>query len=207
MGQRRNFLGELFRRKVVRLLCAYIAVFWLLAQGFASLFPVVGVPPWVLQAFIVAGIAAIPVLALFSWKYDIVPPQLVRDTEDVAQMNPGLHWARVRHDVRDAGFVLLKWTTSSGTQERRFFQPVTIGREAHNDIELADTRVSRYHAVLWAEGGAWRIRDLESGNGTFIGYTKVAGTAQLPQSCTLRFHAAGPAVAVFVAQSEQTRID
>jgi len=100
MSRARKFFGELFRRKVVRLLGAYIAVLWLLLQGFASLFPVIGVPEWVLQALIVVGVAAIPFLALFSWKYDIVPPQLVRDSEDVAAMNPGLNWARVRHDVR-----------------------------------------------------------------------------------------------------------
>jgi hypothetical protein len=202
----KKFFRELFRRKVVRLLGAFIAVFWLLAQGFASLFPVLGVPEWVLQAFIVTGIVAIPVLAIFAWKYDIVPPQLVRDSQDIAAMNAGLSWARVRHDVRDAGHVLLKWQSENGTHEKRFFQPVAIGREAHNDIELTDSRVSRHHAVLWAENGGWHVRDLDSANGTFIDYSKVAGTAPLPQTCTLRFHAAGPTVDVFVARSEQTRI-
>jgi len=206
MSRVRRFFRELFRRKVVRLLGAYIAVFWLLAQGFASLFPVLGIPGWALQSFIVIGIAAIPFLALFSWKYDIVPPQLVRDSQDLAAMNPGRDWARVRHDARDAGHVLLKWHSDSGTQEKRFFQPVTIGREAHNDIELGDARVSRHHAVLWAEDGSWYVRDLESGNGTFIGYSKIEGNAPLPQTCTLRFHAAGPTVEVFVARSEKTQI-
>lgn len=206
MSRVREFFRELFRRKVVRLLGAYIAVFWLLAQGLASLFPVLGVPGWVLQSFIVVGIAAIPFLALFSWKYDIVPPQLVRDSEDIAAMNPGLSWARVRHDVRDAGYVLIRWQSENGTHEKRFFQPVSIGREAHNDVELSDARVSRHHAVLWAENGNWHVRDLDSGNGTFIGHARVAGSAPLPQTCTLRFHAAGPIVEVFVARSEKTQI-
>jgi len=206
MSRIKKFFRELLRRKVVRLLGAYIAVFWLLAQGFASLFPVLGVPEWVLQAFIVVGLIAIPILAIVSWKYEIVPPQLVRDSEDVAAMNAGLSWARVRHDVRDAGHVMLKWQSDSGTHEKRFFQPVSIGREARNDIELSDTRVSRHHAVLWAENGGWHVRDLDSANGTFIDHAKVAGSSPLPQACTLRFHAAGPTVDVFVAKSEQTRI-
>jgi hypothetical protein len=206
MSRIKKFFRELLRRKVVRLLGAYIAVFWLLAQGFASLFPVLGVPEWVLLAFIVIGVVAIPILAIVSWKYEIVPPQLVRDSEDVAAMNAGLNWARVRHDVRDAGHVMLKWQSDGGTHEKRFFQPVSIGREARNDIELSDTRVSRHHAVLWAESGVWHVRDLDSANGTFIDHSKVAGSSPLPQSCTLRFHAAGPTVDVFVAKSEQTRI-
>jgi len=202
----RKFFGELLRRKVVRLLGAYIAVLWLLAQGFASLAPVLGVPNIVPLAFMVIGIAAIPFLAYFSWRYDIVPPQLVRDSEDVAAMNPGLGWARVRHDVRDAGYILLKWRSQSGTEEKRFFQPVAIGREAHNDIELSDARVSRHHAVLWAENGSWHVRDLDSGNGTFIDHSRVEGSARLPVACTLRFHAAGPTVDVFVSRSEKTVI-
>ena len=206
MSRIRKFVRELLRRKVVRLLGAYIAVFWLLAQGFASLTPVLGVPNWVLLTFIVIGIAVIPFLAFFSWRYDIVPPQLVRDSADLAATNPGLSWARVRHDVHDAGYILLKWRSQSGTEEKRFFQPVTIGREAHNDIELSDARVSRHHAVLWAENGSWHVRDLDSGNGTFIGHSKVEGSTRLPVACTLRFHVAGPTVDVFVAKSQKTVI-
>lgn len=206
MIQIRKFASELFRRKVVRLLGAYIAVFWAIALGLASLFPVLGVPDWILRTFIVVGVAVIPLVAWFSWKYDIVPPQLVRDSADEAAANPGLSWARVRHDVRDAGHLLLKWQVDGASREKRFFQPVAIGREAHNDVELTDTRVSRHHAVLWAEGGSWHVRDLDSGNGTYIGYSKVTGNASLPQACTLRFHVAGPAIEVFVAKTEKTRI-
>jgi hypothetical protein len=202
-----RFVSELFRRKVVRLLGAYIAILWLLAQGIVSLAPVLGVPDWAQLGFIVVGIAIIPFLAFFSWKYDIVPPQLVRDTKDIESTNPGLSWARLRHDNTDAGHVLLKWRVEDGgTQEKRFFQPIAIGREPNNDIELADQRVSRHHAVIWAEEGAWHVRDLDSANGTYIGHSRVAGTAPLPQTCELRFHANGPVVDVFVAKSAQTVI-
>ena len=44
MPKKRSFLGELLRRKVVRQLGGYIAILWLLAQGFASLFPYFGLP-------------------------------------------------------------------------------------------------------------------------------------------------------------------
>jgi len=207
MGKLRDFSKELFRRKVVRLVGAYVAVFWLLAQGITQLAPVLGVPDWALRAFIILGIAVIPVLAFFSWKYDIVPPQLIRDVKDIEAQNPALSWARVRHDTKDAGYVLVSWSgQDNATNERRFFQPVTIGREPNNDIELADHRVSRHHAVLWAQDGTWHVRDLDSGNGTFIGHTRVTGTAELPLSCDLRLHPNGPVVSVHVAKSAETRI-
>ena len=207
MKRVRTFATELFRRKVVRLVGAYIAVFWLLATGFASLLPVLGFPDWALPAFVATGVAAIPVLAFFSWKYDLIPPQLVRDPKDIEPLNPALSWARMRHDNHNAGYVLVKWSPDGGAvREERFFKPICIGREPSNDIELADQRVSRHHAVIWAEAGAWRVRDLDSANGTFIDAVRVTGAAALPQACALRFHAQGPTVDVFIAKPLATLV-
>lgn len=207
MNPIRKFAAELFRRKVVRVLGAYIAVLWLLSDGFSSLFPVVGIPEWVLRTFMFVGVAAIPVIAFFSWKYDLVPPQLIKDVKDVESQNPALGWALVRHDAKDAGHILLSWTgDAEEPAEKRFFKPVAIGREEHNDIVLPDQRVSRYHAMIWAEGGAWHVRDLNSANGTFIGAQRVKGTAKLPASCDLRFHLDGPVVSVLVAKTPETLI-
>jgi len=202
-----RFFAELLRRKVVRLLGAYVAVFWLLAQGYASLYPAFDLPDWSLRAFVIIGIGIIPFLAFFSWKYDLVPPQIVRDPKDVEANNPALSWAMVRHDSFEAGYVLLTWKADGGAiREKRFFRPVSIGREPNNDIELPDQRVSRHHAVLWAEHGEWKVRDLDSANGTFVGYSRVTGTAALPPSCELRFHSNGPTVNVHVEKPAETLI-
>ena len=203
----REFASELFRRKVVRFLGGYIAVFWLLAQGYASLYPAFGLPDWSLRAFVITGIALIPLVALLSWKYDLVAPQLIRDSKDLEAVNPALSWAVPRHDNVEAGYVLVRWTTADETpKEKRFFKPVTIGREPNNDIELPDQRVSRHHAVIWAEEGAWRVRDMDSANGTFIGHTRVTGSAALPQSGELRFHANGPTISIFIDKPAETLI-
>ena len=204
----RRFAGELFRRKVVRVVGAYLASFLALLLGVTQMAPVMGIPNFALRIFMLVGIAVVPVLAFFAWKYDIVPPQLIRDPKDVESVNPGLSWATVRHDTQDAGYVLLKWTSDGGetSKEKRFFKPVAIGREANNDVELPDQRVSRHHAVIWAERGIWRIRDLDSANGTFVDHARVSGSAPLPQTCELRFHANGPTVSVFVAKSAETLI-
>lgn len=44
----------------------------------------------------------------------------------------------------------------------------TIGRDTHNDIVLAAHTVSRYHAMLFRDGRAWLLFDLESTNGTLV---------------------------------------
>ena len=202
-----GFLAELVRRKVVRLLSAYVVILWLLAQGFADLFPAFGFPDWSLRVFIIAGIAVIPVLALLSWKYDLTPPQLVRDLNDLESTHPGLSWAMRRHDNLDAGYVLLKWNAADDTpKEKRFFTALSIGRGLDNDVDFSDARVSRHHAVIWAEEGAWRVRDLDSPNGTFINQVPVTDAAALPQSCELRFHPNGPAVSVYIDKPAETMV-
>jgi len=59
-----------------------------------------------------------------------------------------------------------------GGTERTVFlgdQPVVIGRDVGCDIPIPDLKISRRHCVIEpAEGGGWRVRDLESGNGTRI---------------------------------------
>jgi hypothetical protein len=207
MGRLQSFAKELFRRKVVRVVVAYNAILWGSVLALANLQGTFGYPALVTQIVALVGVLAIPLVAFLAWRYDIVPPQLVRDIHDVALENPGLNWARVRHETKDAGFVLLAWTDGDGGKlEKRFFQPVSIGRELGNDIELGDDRVSRHHAVLWAENGVWQIRDLASANGTFVGHSRVNGSAPLPQYCELRFHVNGPVISVHVAKSEATRV-
>jgi hypothetical protein len=201
-----KFFKELLRRKVVRLLGAYLVVLWLLAQGFADLFPAFGLPAWALRAFIIGGLALIPLLAWLSWKYDFSPPQLTLDAGETDAKNPMLGWASRRHDNTDAGYVLLKWQTDDGkSMEKRYFKAVSLGRGPNNDVQLIDERVSRYHAVLWAEDGHWHIKD-NSTNGTFIDHCKIMIPTPLPQSCELKLHPNGPTVSVHVDKPAKTML-
>lgn len=206
MDKKKSFFRELLRRKVVRQVGGYIAIMWLLAQGFGTLFPYFGFPNWVLQAFVGLGIALIPVVGWLSWKYDLEPPRLVKDPEDAAAGNHLLGWAKRRHESHEAGFLLLKWQTSEGKQmEKRYFKPVTVGRADNNELQLRDDRVSRNHAVFWAEDGKWHVRD-DSTNGTWLNHVKVAEPTALPQSCELQFHPQGPVVSVYIDHPAKTAI-
>lgn len=203
-----TIFAELSRRKVVRVVGIYLALYLGFIATALTILPVVfGVEEEAFRWPIIIGAALIPVIAILSWRYDIVPPQLVRDPKDLALQNPALGWAAARHDGKDAGFVLLTWVgEESRTNEKRFFQPVSLGREASNDIELDDARVSRFHAVLWAENGNWHIRDLDSANGTFIENSRVSGSSALPANCELRFHPNGPTVYLTVTKSAETMV-
>jgi hypothetical protein len=206
MQKIRKFFTELLRRKVVRLLGAYLVALWLLAQGFADLFPAFGLPTWALRAFVFGGLALTPVLAWLSWKYDLRPPQLALDASDAEAKNPMLGWALRRHDNTDAGFVLLKWETDDGRpMEKRYFKAVSLGRGPGNDVQLVDERVSRFHAVLWAEDGNWHIKD-GSTNGTFLDHARVTVPVPLPRSCELKLHPNGPTVSVLVDRPAKTMV-
>ena len=66
---------------------------------------------------------------------------------------------------------------------------VTVGRAGGCDVVIDDDSVSARHARLEFEGGAWRITDLGSTNGTAIGGAKLAPNvpAPLPYGSLVRF--------------------
>ena len=59
-------------------------------------------------------------------------------------------------------------------------RPRRIGRAPDNDIVVSDPSVSSYHAELHDVGGAYRIVDLDSHNGTFVNEQRVT-TAPLAE--------------------------
>ena len=52
---------------------------------------------------------------------------------------------------------------------------ILIGRDSP-DVPLSDNTLSRRHAELRRENGAWRIQDLNSSNGTHVNGVKLAGS-------------------------------
>ncbi len=63
----------------------------------------------------------------------------------------------------------LRWRGAAGDAERELDTPVIrIGRGAENEIVVDEPAVSRVHARVEEEAGAWRIVDLGSTNGTSL---------------------------------------
>ncbi len=63
---------------------------------------------------------------------------------------------------------------------------VTVGREPGCDVLLASPTVSRRHALVAPNGEGWIVRDLGSGNGTFLDARRV-DEAPLPNGVAIRF--------------------
>lgn len=58
-------------------------------------------------------------------------------------------------------------------------QVMTVGRAPTNRIVLHDEVCSRYHCEVFQSGSAWKIRDLQSRNGTQVDGETVAGEVEL----------------------------
>jgi len=61
---------------------------------------------------------------------------------------------------------------------------ITIGRSENSDIVLADTMVSRLHAVIEKRGGQYLLED-HSTNGTSLDEVRVKGVERMADECTI----------------------
>ena len=68
----------------------------------------------------------------------------------------------------------------AGSHRRRSARPpipltngLTIGRGSTNTLALSEAGVSRQHAEIVQQEGAWLLRDLGSTNGTFVNERRV----------------------------------
>lgn len=67
----RSFLGELKRRRVVRVAIAYLAGAWLVVEASSTVLPALHAPGWTVTAVVVAALLGLPVALVLGWLYDI----------------------------------------------------------------------------------------------------------------------------------------
>ncbi|HZE57286.1 MAG TPA: hypothetical protein VE031_05490 [Chthoniobacterales bacterium] len=68
-----SFLSELKRRNVHKVAAAYAVGGWALAQGIAQVFPVFGVPNWVIRLLVLLIILGFPGATVFAWLFELTP--------------------------------------------------------------------------------------------------------------------------------------
>lgn len=194
-----NFLADLRRRKVVQTGTVYIVALWLLAQGAADLFPAFGLPDWTVRAFVVLGIAGLPVVLLLSYLFQLTASGLVRDhgaADAGHRQRTGPTPAEEETQMGDctaAGAVSVFWDDAGGRQQKRFLSGFLIGRSFDCQVRLSSTRVSRHHAEVFIDEDSWFLRDLGSANGTWLNGERVV-TAPLRQDNQVQCGKEGPTV-------------
>jgi pSer/pThr/pTyr-binding forkhead associated (FHA) protein len=77
-------------------------------------------------------------------------------------------------------------------------EKVTIGRLAHNILQIDEPSVSSHHADLFLEAGRYHLRDAESTNGTYVNGAQITD-AILRHGDELRF---GSVEGVFLSEAE-----
>jgi TolB-like protein/Flp pilus assembly protein TadD len=76
-----GWFAEIRRRNVHRVLLAYLAVSWLIAQVTDLLSDAFGWPAWALRATVVLLLAGLPVALFVAWFFALTPSGLVREDE------------------------------------------------------------------------------------------------------------------------------
>lgn len=78
-----SLFRELNRRRVVRVMTAYVALcFGALALGHVVLVHLTVAPEWAFRALLGAVALGFPVTAVLSWTYDVTPHGIVKTPED-----------------------------------------------------------------------------------------------------------------------------
>ena len=76
-----RFVGELRRRKTIRVAAGYIVVAWVLVEAASVVLPAFGAPSWILPGIIITLVIGLPVVGVLSWMFDIGPQGLERTEE------------------------------------------------------------------------------------------------------------------------------
>ena len=106
------------------------------------------------------------------------PAALIRYKSD-HEDNPmsGVHTLTIDQEIEEtmphgreslkqvADFELFPLTKKAGAS---FPDRITIGRTVNNDVVIADTSVSRFHAYVRRDGNQWVVADAGSKNGSWL---------------------------------------
>jgi TolB-like protein/tetratricopeptide (TPR) repeat protein len=76
-----NLFQELRRRNVFRVGAAYVVVAWLIMQVIETVSDPLNLPGWTEAFFIVALLAGLPLILLFSWAFELTPDGLKKTKE------------------------------------------------------------------------------------------------------------------------------
>ena len=169
-GRISEWVAEAGRRRVFRTVGVYIVAVWGVSSGGVDIASVLGIPESALRIGIYAAVGSIPIIAILAWRFDIGREGIVRDPQDVLadrQREADLaSMPTMIGGVAGVGALVIRWKGSDGEQAALFTEGLFIGRSAECRVRFYDPLVSRKHARIFHDDGAWQIEDLGSRIGT-----------------------------------------
>lgn len=197
----RELLAEARRRRVFRTAGVYLVAVWGISQGAVELAPLFGAPDWALRAGLIAALALLPVVVVLAWMFDIGRSGIVRDPADVERERDAdadlASMPTLLGADGGAGGVVVRWSDGSGEHAKLYTDEIFLGRGTDCRVRYYDPLVSRRHARIFPEDGAWYVEDLGSRNGTRVDGRPIE-RERLPGSSELRLNDAGPDLRVEV---------
>ena len=208
-GRLAEWISEATRRRVFRTVGVYVVAVWGVSTGSAELADLFGVPPDWLRAGIYAAVAAIPIVAFLAWRFDIGREGIVRDPQDViADQQREAELAAMPTMIGGdgaGGALVIRWKSADGEHSALFTDELFLGRGTECRVRFYDPLVSRKHARIFQEEGAWLIEDLGSRNGTLLDGAEIT-RAPLGVDSEIRLNDDGPFLRVqLVAAGAETR--
>lgn len=204
-----EWIAEAGRRRVFRTVGVYIVAVWGISSGGVDIAGVLGIPESALRIGIYAAVGSIPLIGILAWRFDIGRDGIVRDPQDVLadrQREADLAaMPTMIGGVASVGALVIRWRGPSGEQAALFTEEFFLGRSAECRVRFYDPLVSRKHARIFHDGGAWQIEDLGSRSGTKLDGVSIS-KAPLGADNEVRLNEDGPFLRIeLVAAGAATR--
>jgi len=160
-----HWLTELRRRGVDRVVIAYLAATWLIAQVAQFLGETFAWPVWVLRALVIVLMLGLPVAAAVAWFFELTPKGLVReqdlpagtslrvrphrafDVAIVALVVLAIGYFAATHDWRAEGDPHSRSATAATLAVLPFKPIVASSRDEALEFGMADTLITRLNGV------------------------------------------------------------
>lgn len=146
------FLGELKRRKVIRVAVVYVVVAWAVMQGGELIFAALGLPEWAVTLLVVFAILGFPLAIVLAWAYELTPDGLQRDRPAEALAARVLPPAEPRPEPiveRGMSIAVLPFEDMSEKQDQVYFcegiaEEILNALDKIEDLRIA-SRMSSFH--------------------------------------------------------------
>jgi TolB-like protein/Flp pilus assembly protein TadD len=116
-----RFYGELKRRKVVKVMLAYLVLAWLAVQVGSIVFPELMLPEWSVRLLIVLVVVGFPFTLVLAWVFDITPEGLMRTPPAVpVPIDPPTN-STVAAPPPDRSLAVLPFRNIGGDRDNEYF--------------------------------------------------------------------------------------